>query len=453
MHIHDIPVELLTECIVLSGSIATFRICKLWHDVVGDVANLTRLLVVHHGSADDVAHKCCDFVDGGDTVRHETGDKKTLVLRRLFVEGPDLPTGQLLVRAVTRANFPVVEELLSWSPFPSSHTHTFPAEKITDPNYGQGAAMNVAVVRGSAKMVALLIAAGAHADARGGAFLVSACKDGHLDIAKMLLAAPHHAVRGDVRDGEALAVAVAYGHVDVVEHLFSLPEDGGRPRADCQEGRALMIAVANGREEIARMLLSNGATADTRNCLSLAVKRRRADMVELLLAQPDDPAHADMENHELLWLAVLNDDVAVAEKLLKKRPHAARADCRDGAVFLMAVGNGQLQMVELLLGQVEHAARADTNGSKALLLAVRKGDIAMARLLLSQEKNSARADADGSAAVAIALGLPADVNKDMLRLLLEQREHPATADEGAFMFALKTGDEELVDVLEKSRAC
>lgn len=131
-------------------------------------------------------------------------------------------------------------------------------------SYNKRTALTAAVAAGHAKVVSLLIAAGADVNLRGGSSpLETAVSHGHVEIVRLLL--DSGAKTGPSSDGDstALYLAANQGNMEIVKLLV---EHGAKVNEADSEGRTpLWTAAANGYGSVVEYLLSQGADVNARS--------------------------------------------------------------------------------------------------------------------------------------------------------------------------------------------
>jgi ankyrin repeat protein len=206
-----------------------------------------------------------------------------------------------------------------------------------DPNVSRSSgatALSYAVAGRHSDVVKLLLAAGAdpNRDSFGLAPLFLASENGDLDSVKALLAAgakvgaPLRAIDEDmkVRDGDTalMACGSAGGKASVVRALLAA---GADVNAKAKNGKtAVMQAAAAENVEVLRALLEAKADVKARmpppedmDALTIAVGKRRADIVRLLLEAGADPDVKLDGEVRMLEFAILSEQPDVAALLRK----------------------------------------------------------------------------------------------------------------------------------------
>lgn len=159
--------------------------------------------------------------------------------------------------------------------------------------------------------------------------LMLACKNGHLNIAKLLVL--YHAdVNTPSSNGKtALMCAAMSGHYDVVKFLLELG-----PMLDVQDQQdetALMMAASHGYSNVVQILIQEGALLNLSNnngetALMLAVRQRgptwrpsvehQVETVRLLVYAGCDMNHQDGQGWTtLMYLAKSNQETGLVEML------------------------------------------------------------------------------------------------------------------------------------------
>ncbi|UCE48728.1 MAG: ankyrin repeat domain-containing protein [Phycisphaerales bacterium] len=273
-----------------------------------------------------------------------------------------------------------------------------------------------AAYEGQAEFAALLIAHGADIEAKlpdgQTTPLCCAIAQGHLDIAKVLLA---KGAKADVRPlGRTLVhVAMHMNHQDMVRLLLTeglqippiheaayfgdldtvarLVKDGTKVNASDEAGyMPLHCALCGGHKETVRFLLSKGAdvnakTTDERTPLCLA---QTVDMATLLITEGAD-ARARVEfGHTVLHSAADQGDPQIVELLLARganvdsKAKSTNSLWKGWTPLHVACNNGHKAVVETLLAKdVDINAKTD-KGDTPMSLAKRNGHREVAELLV-----------------------------------------------------------------------
>jgi ankyrin repeat protein len=160
----------------------------------------------------------------------------------------------------------------------------------------QGDLLTMAALRGARKTVASLLAAGANVDGEpaihngrnvwGYTPLYVAAREGHAEVARLLVDAGADRTRADHAGFQPLHAAAAFGRVDAVKVLLDagVPVDARAERGDT----AARLAAARRQDQTLALLLSRGAdpdAADQRGDTPLheAVRNGTAGAVRTLL--------------------------------------------------------------------------------------------------------------------------------------------------------------------------
>lgn len=223
-----------------------------------------------------------------------------------------------------------------------------------DPNVSRASgatALSYAVAGRHSDVVKLLLAAKAdpNRDSFGLAPLFLASENGDLDSVKALLAAgakvnaPLHAVDEDmkVREGDTalMACGSTTGKASIVKALVAAGADVNQKALNGKT--AVMQAVAAENVEVLRALVDAKADVKVRmpppedmDALTIAVGKRRADLVKLLLeagADPEVKLDGEVSMLEFALLSEQPDVAAVLRKAGAKEPDPARLDALRSA--------------------------------------------------------------------------------------------------------------------------
>jgi len=151
--------------------------------------------------------------------------------------------------------------------------------------------LHVAVERGDADMVALLLRARADAgmeDERGNTPLLLACASGHLELAQMLVGKGADASAANDQGETPLLAACTTGHLELAKMLL---DKGADPSAANEQGDTpLLVAVAAGNAQLAWELAAQGAAVEAKredgaNVLALAILSQNEACIKFALTQ------------------------------------------------------------------------------------------------------------------------------------------------------------------------
>ncbi|XP_059480520.1 ankyrin repeat and KH domain-containing protein 1-like [Neocloeon triangulifer] len=179
--------------------------------------------------------------------------------------------------------------------------------------------------------------------------LLLASARGHTGAAALLLARGAHPEAKGPDKSSALHAACARGFTEVAEVLL----DGGAriDAMDSSDRTPLYLAVSRGHEDTVQMLIRRGARINLEeihgyNALCEAVWQKKPRLVCLLLESGAKITHS----HRLLHHCVLLRQLEIVQLLLQAGALANLRDDSGDTPLLLAVRTGQLDMVTLLLG-------------------------------------------------------------------------------------------------------
>lgn len=228
-------------------------------------------------------------------------------------------------------------------------------------------ALHRAAARGDSAMVAVLLDAGADADAPSldGTPLGLAAKSGDAALVRSLLARGADPNAEQFEGAPPLVLAAEHDSIASVEALLGA---GADVRATEQQGRTALHEAKSGA--IAERLLAAGAPTDARDArgntpLAAAVALRRSEVVALLRARTTGSPTPDV-----LAAAVLAEEWPLAEELLGKG--AAVDGAAPGALPALptAVVEGRYAAARFLLAHGANVNLRGEGGLTALHLAV-----------------------------------------------------------------------------------
>lgn len=250
----------------------------------------------------------------------------------------------------------------------------------------------------------------------------------------------------------ALHLSAEHGFVDIMNLLLhhqakinfaeKKSDDGIEVRSSCEE--PLRMAVKNGHLEAARLLLENGANANTRyffGCEINLIPPQDKDFLELLLLYGAWPDSRDRTGATPLMKACRIPQAI--ESVLMLISHGAdvnahadeRSDYRS--VLHFAVLSGSPEMVQLLLKQGARPNNQISNSKPSPLdLAVLKGDIRIIEMLIRAGADVNNTSSVLGSALHIACADNVPNRCDVLKLLLENEANPnivAKSEEGLLL--------------------
>ena len=205
--------------------------------------------------------------------------------------------------------------------------------------------------------------------------LLVACRQGHVDVVKVLVEAGASVTEvRDARGRGVLSAASEAGHVDVVEYLLKLgvldPDEGWYENtpmvAACERGhvdvvRVLMeagasvgcgmmvTAAGSGQVDLVRLLMELGKGGMWDRALSVASQEGHVDVVRLLVEEGGvDVNRASRLEATPLFLAYLNGENDVVRVLLELGADVGIANDDGDTVLDLARMRGRHRIVELL---------------------------------------------------------------------------------------------------------
>lgn len=311
--------------------------------------------------------------------------------------------------------------------------------------------------------------------------LVMACRNGHREIAELLLDHGADVQASSVMGWNALDAAVDEGRREVVGMLLSremdarssqwadltpylkaasrLKADGSQRRRRGRDSqcfwltdRALHSAIISGQRDIARLLRSYGAMAGTELDEACAV----GDLQKIagLLQEKPTPVPPIPPSGEItpLHQAVFWEQESAAVLLITHGADVNAAPWSETPLH-WAAKVGSRPMTDFLLA---HGSRVNTTnwvGQTALhVLAKRSGDPAVARLLLAARASVSPRDLAGNTPLILAVQ---GGHADMVGLLLNHKADPNIRHENgstALFLAAGNGHAEIVSLLLTAKA-
>jgi ankyrin repeat protein len=232
----------------------------------------------------------------------------------------------------------------------------------------------------------------------GGTPLHAALRNGHSDVALLLLKHKAKANAQDNRDETPLQIA---SRLEDIRAMQSLIDGGADPNAKNRDNETpLTLASRNGRLKAAQLLLENGAKVDhqitsERTALHVAAEHGHHTIALLLL---DRGANVDAKDTNLrtpLHGAADQGKVEVARLLLKRGAKVDAQEESQQTPLHLASSGGQVEIARLLLKESADVNAGDGDGWTALHLAVFNGHPRITQLLLDRGADRERKNDGG----------------------------------------------------------
>ena len=262
---------------------------------------------------------------------------------------------------------------------------------------------------GTLNVVKLLVGAGAGvcvADEEGNTCLMLALKNGHAETVRYLVSLPEidvtettTALRAAVmrKDAEVVQVLIDAG-ADVVKRFVSgcAPLDGDTP---------LCAAIGQGALDVVKLLVIAGAGVCVAGeggftCLMRASLNGHTETVRYLLSLPEmDVTQADNNGNTALHMAASWKHAEVVQVLIDAGADVDNRNSDMQTPLHLASSEGTLDVVKLLVRAGAGVCVADEEGNTCLMFASREGHTEIVRYLLSlPEMDVTQADSGGDTA-------------------------------------------------------
>ena len=298
-----------------------------------------------------------------------------------------------------------------------------------------------------------------------------AANAGHKRMVDLLISRGADVNAKDGSDKTALHLAMERNFPAVAETLLAARADVNA--GDGSATTPLMLAAKNGNRKLAAAMLALGANLNLQNkkpqgwaegsdeqygtALHLAVARKDAAMVALLLTNHADVKQRSITGDTPLDIAALMDATEIAVQLIAAGAEvnaAGPVNSTSGATpLLRATGNGHSDAVKLLLEQRANPNTAyNPSGITPLMLAAADGNTNIAGMLLA---HGARMDLeDNSRETALFKAVNRD-KTDAVQLLLARGANPNERQDGyplLFRVITKTSNPDILAAFLKAKA-
>ena len=245
--------------------------------------------------------------------------------------------------------------------------------------------------------------------------LHAALRNGHSDVALLLLRHKADANARDNQDETPLQIASRLGDIKAIQSLIDCQAN---PNAKNRANETpLSLASRNGRLEAARLLLKNGASVDHqitlgRTALHVAAEHGHYPIALLLLNNGANVDALDKYLRTPLHVAADQGKDGVVSLLLKRGAKVDAREARQKTPLHLASSGRQVETARLLLKESADVNAGDGDGWTALHLAVFNGHPQITQLLLSCGADRGRKNNDGDTPFQLApAGQHTDINQ------------------------------------------
>ena len=248
--------------------------------------------------------------------------------------------------------------------------------------------------QGHVEVVKLLLAAPGidvnQANNNGFTPLYNASQEGHVEVVKLLLAVGADVNKASKGGWTPLYMASRNGHAEIVKLLLAAPGIDVN-LANNNGDTPLFIASYQGDVEVVKLLLAVGADVNKASKggwtpLYWASRNGKTEVVKLLLAAPGiDVIHADNDGRTPLFIASEEGRTEIV-KLLLAAPGIDVNKANNWAPLSGASGNGRTEVVKLLLAAPGiDVNQADNDGRTPLYWASQEGHAEVVKLLIESK--------------------------------------------------------------------
>ncbi len=251
---------------------------------------------------------------------------------------------------------------------------------VNEPDVSLDEMLSLACRQGKLDIVKLLIQSGAkvnHRNKAGNTPLLESCSQGHVCVARFLLdnGAEIDAPTETTLDSP-LTWACTLGNTEVVEELL---KKGANVEHRTKDGcTALMFACLAGHVKVAEKLLDSKAEINVESDsnkdspLTFACWKGHGEVVDLLLKRNANIEHRTKEGFSPLMFAALGGHKDVATKLLKQKAQVnVPSGSNNDIPLTSACWKGHHDVVKLLLAHNSNLEHRTKDGCTPLMLAAR----------------------------------------------------------------------------------
>jgi ankyrin repeat protein len=278
--------------------------------------------------------------------------------------------------------------------------------------------------------------------------LMYACKNGHLEVIKLLLFKGANINDKDkYNEKNSLMYASQYDRLEVVKLLLSKGASIGN---GSNKKTALMYASQFGKIEIVKLLLAKGADinsidkSDNKNALIYAFQFNNINIVKLLLSSGVNIKDSSGLNY--LIYSSKNDYNDVVKLLLSIGSDLNDKDDNGLSALMYASKNGNKSIVKLLLDKGVNINVKNNNDRNALMYACQNGHLEVVKLLLNKDTINDK-DINGVSSLMYACQ---NNHVSIIKFLLDNGANMMDSDDNnvsVLMYASKYGNESIVNSL------
>ena len=302
-------------------------------------------------------------------------------------------------------------------------------------------ALVMAVASGDKEIVEMLLARGAEVNIRNnqGCYtaLMAAAEVGNKEIVEILLARGADVNARDILGNDALIWAVWKRYKELVKILLENKASFllAYKVENIESITPLMSDSQNSQKELVKTLLAHSADVniyseydETNLKLALSLERGPIEIVELLLAHKADVHTKNRFGQTALMVATEVNWKEIVEILITRGADVNAKDMHGNYALMWSVNRGYKELVKVLLENKAHphlTYKVGTiEGVTPLMSASQNGYKEIVEMLLAHGAAVNAQNSNGDTALVLAIAKGRKENKEVVRILLENKANP-----------------------------